>query len=184
MSTLFTESPFWLVIAGILLTGVLVVLYRELHNQRLLPWLALSVGLVVVPVLTDWIVETTRETLQRRVFEMAGAVRRNDVDGLLRFVDKDATDVINQINGEIPRYRFSVCSVTSEPRVDVEPGNPRRAKVQFRVLVSADDLAIQTQTLPGVRDVHMEFALNETGQWKLVAFAHYGIPEIQGILGR
>jgi hypothetical protein len=150
----------------------------------LVPWLAIPIALIVVPLVIDMLVETERERIDRTIHLMAGSVRQNDIDGLLRYIDPDSKNLVEWVKREFSRYRIRMCNITGSPSISFFPHEPDRALAEFRVLVSAEIIGLSDQPPPGVRAVRLEFKKDDKGQWKTTLFEHYLIPELRDFLAR
>ncbi len=95
------EEPFWLAIT---LLPVLFVLWGIWNRTRTTSAArALLAGLIAAPLLfvTQWLVVTDREKLERTTKQLSQAVERSDIDGVIKLIDPDV-----KFDGTYDREQF------------------------------------------------------------------------------
>ena len=176
--TWFTEAPLFPVLIGLVLSGALAIAWSRTRDRRLLPWLIVAGLLTLLPLVTSMLVVTDREGLERQIRQMANCVRRNDVDGFLRYIDPQARSTFQRIEREMPTYEFSHCSVTAFHQVDISGDE---AVARFTVFVNVNAPSHGHQGI-APRGVKLEFRRAESGRWLVTGFSHYSVQAVQRFL--
>jgi len=170
MMEMFTGNPFFLVATGGLLTAILMVMYFQTYDARLRPFLIAALGLTLLPILTDVLVTTDRESIRSSVNRLARSVRLNDLEGTLEFAHPASDSVYNKIKNEMPNYKFSYCSVAGFHYIHVDEST-RDAIVKFTVFVNVD-AKLGPQGI-GNRGITLNMREDGPGQWKILDYQHY-----------
>ena len=166
----FTESPFILILIGLIATLTLTVLFVRTREKRLLPFIIGGVLLVLIPLVTDALVVTDREALKLSIQRLARSIQSNDVSRTLQFSHPDAPNVYASIKKEMPNYEFTWCVVTGFKKIEVAESG-RSATVIFVVTVNVE--AKRGPTGFGNREVMLEMAKDPNDEWKIMSYRHY-----------
>ncbi len=173
MARMITESPLFLVTVGFVVTSLLLFLWFQSNNKRLLPFIIGSALMTILPIITAMLIETKNERIRKNVFQMANCVRQNDLAGLLGFVDPEAGDVMMQIEREMPTYEFSACNVSGFQSIEFDPDNPDQVTIQFNVFVNVNAPRFNNHNGPAFRSVELKFHKQANDAWKVNGFRHF-----------
>jgi hypothetical protein len=128
--------PIWMG-GAVAFTMALVVYLQTRGNTALLSMVAV-VALVATLLVTERIIETPREAVERTLYELAATVEANDVAGALRFVAPSATGQIRKdIETLMPLVKIERARVIGAPRIITDDSS--NATVECRGLVIATD---------------------------------------------
>jgi hypothetical protein len=184
MSSVLYESPMMLVLGLLLAAGLVLFIWTQVRVRQLLTLAIVLAVLAVVPLILDALVETERESVFLRLHEIAYQVRRNDLDGFLRYIDPSAHSVRERVLREFPDYRFKMCNILGVHEFTTNPNISGEATIKFRVAVVVDDLRIEgDEDIPVyLRDVKMSFRKDASDKWMVTAFDHYPIQQLQQLI--
>jgi hypothetical protein len=130
--------PIWMG-GAVAFTMALVVYLQTRGNAALLSMVAI-VGLVATLLVTERLIETPREALERTLYELAATVEANDVPGALRFLSQGATGRIRKdIETLMPRLKIERARVIGNPRIEITDVDSSTATVECRGLIIATD---------------------------------------------
>jgi ketosteroid isomerase-like protein len=163
-------NPFFLVAASGCLTAILVLMYFQMIDTRLVPFMAAGMALTIMPLLLDVAITTDREAIRRTVQRLARSVRQNDLPATLKFAHPAAPDVYDRMEREMPNYDFSLCTISGFRKIEVAEGGDD-AEVTFRVFVN-----VQAKRGPqgtGTREVVLNLRKTSQGDWKIMNYRHY-----------
>jgi hypothetical protein len=129
--------PIWA--AGAVLLTMALIVYLQLRTTE--SFLAMVVILAVVGalLLTEHLMETPREAVERTLYELADTVEANDVPGALRFLASTAdTQIRRDVETLMPLVEIERARVIGSPKIEVEAGDdPDSATVTCRGIVIA-----------------------------------------------
>lgn len=166
----FTESPFILIVIGLIATLTLSVFFVQTKEKRLIPFIIGGVLLTLIPMITDALVVTDREALKLSVQRLARSIQSNDVSKTLQFSHPDAPHVYESIEKEMPNYKFTWCVVSRFKKIEIAESG-RSANVTFIVTVNVE--AKRGPTGFGNREVMLEMAKDINDEWKIMHYRHY-----------
>lgn len=167
---LISENPFILVVIAGLVTVIMVFMYFQMKDNRLLPCIAVGLLLTILPLVVDATVVTDREAIRATVQRLARSVQQNDVAAALDYAHPDSPGVYNEIKKEMPIYDFTWCTVTGFSNIDVNESGTE-ARVTFRVWVN-----VKAKRGPegiGDREVVLEMRKDSNDDWKIMDYHHY-----------
>jgi hypothetical protein len=175
MINLFLEQPLAVVILGVVL-GLGVGLAWTSTGRR--EWL-FALGAVAVLTIAGLIVEravvTDKEAITATLNEIARDVKSNNVRALLKHIASKATEVQQQAETEMPRYKFDECRVTRVHNIDIDVSSePRSAIVEFNV-IAAGSFSEGGFVLSGeqiYRWVKLQMVRESDGRWKVQSYEH------------
>ena len=167
------EDCTWPVMWGLFTVAVLGFIW--FLSQRLFFLLAAIVvaGLIVATVLLEMKVVTDKEYVVNAVYQMADAVRNNDPEGIVRFVDVENQVFQNRVRQEMGQYDFRGCQVNGFSLVEVDEADaePRIARVAFSVWASGT-LRGRLETFESAMvAVELEF-VKKRGRWFVQAYGY------------
>jgi hypothetical protein len=129
--------PIWMG-GAVAFTMALVVYLQTRGNTALLSMVAI-VALVATLLVTERLIETPSEAVERTLYELAATVEANDVAGALRFLAPSAQGRIRKdIETRMPLVKIERARVIGAPHIQVE-ADSSKATVQCRGLVIATD---------------------------------------------
>lgn len=167
------EDCTWPVMWGLLLIALMGFTWF-LSRQSLFLVAALAVaGMLIAVVGLEMRVVTDKEYVVDAVYTMAEAVRANDPEGIVQFIDPENTIFEQRVRQEMNRYDFRSCQVNGFSRIDVdEPGhNPRLARVSFSVWATGTIKGRLDTFQSAIVAVELEFAKNN-GRWTVQAYGY------------
>ncbi len=129
--------PIWAV--GAVLVTMALIVYLQLRTTE--SFLAILVILAIVGVLlvTEYLIETPREAVERTLYELADTVEANDVPGALRFLASTApTQIRRDVETLMPLVEVERARIIGSPKIEVEAGDePDSATVTSRGIIVA-----------------------------------------------
>ncbi|HEY3393734.1 MAG TPA: hypothetical protein VGK58_13570 [Lacipirellulaceae bacterium] len=129
--------PIWA--AGAVAVTLALIVYLQTRTTE--SFLAIVVILAIAGVLlvTERLIETPREAVERTLYELADTVENNDVPGALRFLASTAdTQIRTDIETLMPLVKIDRANVVGAPQIEVEPGDaPDSATVICRGIIVA-----------------------------------------------
>jgi hypothetical protein len=131
--------PIWMG-GAVAITMALVVYLQTRSNTALLSMIAV-VALVGTLLVTERLIETPREAVERTLYELAATVEANDVPGALRFLaPSTAGQIRKDIETLMPLVRIERARVMGTPHIAIEgAADSLKASVQCRGLIIATD---------------------------------------------
>ena len=176
------QNAIWLVLACVVAAAILAGGWLQTGRRVLVLAAALPILLALALLIVQQLVVTDREQVEATLHEIAGHVRRNDLDAVLRHVDPQSPRVADQARSEFPRYEFDEVTIKRNLEVTVDRRQqPPKAVAEFNVtvLVSEKAGAFQKQRVP--RFAVVTFLLRD-GKWRVSDYRHF--PPTQGMLRR
>jgi hypothetical protein len=129
--------PIWA--AGAVAATLALIVY--LQTRTTASFLAILVILATAGLLlvTERLIETPREAVERTLYELADTVEANDVQGALRFLASTAdTQIRRDVETLMPLVEIERANIVGAPIIEVEPGdNPDSATVTCRGFIVA-----------------------------------------------
>jgi len=167
------EDCTWPVLWGVLLISLFG--FAWLFSRQILALIAAVavVGLVALTVYLELTVVTDKEYVVEAVYKMAAAVRNNDPQGIVQFVDVENKVFAHRIKQEMDRYDFRNCQVSGFSSIEVGDAGtePRLARVQFSVWVMANYKDRLDSLQSAMVTVELEFA-KKNGSWVVQAYGY------------
>jgi hypothetical protein len=129
--------PIWMG-GAVALTMALVVYLQTRTNTALLAIVTIA-ALVATLLITERLIETPREALERTLYELAETVEANDVPGALGFLSPTADGQIrSDVETLMPLVRIERARILGAPEIEVSDGpNPSPATVKCRGIIIA-----------------------------------------------
>jgi hypothetical protein len=129
--------PIWA--AGAVAVTLALIVY--LQTRTTASFLSIIVMLAIAGLLlvTERLIETPREAVERTLYELADTVEANDVPGALRFLASTADSQIRRdVENLMPLVEIERANITGAPTIEVEAGDePDSATVTCRGLIVA-----------------------------------------------
>jgi hypothetical protein len=153
--------------------AVTAVLWWKLRRGWLITTMVAVVVLAVGLIVFEQLSVTDNEQLRWQVRQMARAVQRNDVEGLLGHIHPRSVAYATA-RTEMPQYTFRRCHVTGVRRVAIEAdSDPPRAQVEFIVYVSVDATRSPYNYDGHVyRKVMLDMEKQADGRWLMTHYFH------------
>ncbi len=171
MSEFLFESPVTLGVTGAaLVLAAAIVWIKGGSAAALYATLALFL-LTILLLILNVRIETDREQVQSVIGNVAAAVERNDLDGVLKYVHSSRSPALNRARGELPNYKFTEARITGIKKIEVTPEtNPPSAIAEFNVAVS---LTAHSQPYDGIRRFVRCHFLRDGDRWFVSDYEHF-----------
>ena len=138
MSWLF-DRPVYVAILGLLLCVPIAVAWVMSGRKEVLYVLAAAFALFVGLLVAERLIVTDREAIEAAVQQIARDVEANNHAAVEKHVYSGAPQLLQKVRGELPRYNFTECRITSQPNIEVDAkAEPRSAKVTFLAAAAGD----------------------------------------------
>jgi hypothetical protein len=125
--------PIWA--AGAVAFTMALVAYLQTRSSTALLAIVTVIGLVAVLLVSERLIETPREAVERTLYELAETVEANDVAGALGFVAPSANSQIRKdIERLMPLVNIERARVMGTPKIEFEAN---RAFVKCRGIIIA-----------------------------------------------
>lgn len=126
------------VVGAVALTAALVIFFQT-RSSGALAATAVVVALTAVLLVTEYLLETPREAVERTLYQLAATVEANDLPGALSYVAPSADPAVRaQIEREMPQVNIERARVRGTPKIEVASGSdPATATVECRGLIIA-----------------------------------------------
>ena len=171
MPDFFSESPLNSILIGLLAMFVFGALWIVKQRGIFLGLAIASVAMTIGMVALERVIVTDNEQLNNHLTEMVVAVRSNDVDGLIRHVHTDQTELIHDIRNKMKQIEVSACTITSrEKPVYEQVGGNTRARLTFVAFGSASESRGDHLGGSGFQGVVLYFEKDATAKWGVVAY--------------
>ena len=126
------ENPLGIGIFGAVITGLLVVVAKQLGDRRAIHAAFATAVVTLVLCIVSMNIETEQEKLTRTIYEVAAAVRANDHNRALSYMHPNATPATQRAKSEISRFKFNEAKVTSIKSVLINDSTkPPTATTEF-----------------------------------------------------
>jgi hypothetical protein len=154
--------PIW--IFGVVLVFLAWVTYLNLRTTRSLLLIPGAVALVAALLLAEWLIETPREAVQRRLYEMADVIEADDLPGTLTYISGSSGEVRAEAETLMPQVEVETANVIEVPTIEVNmTAIPPRATLLVHAFVNVTER--RNGMKEGVMDwLRVTFVL-EDGQW-------------------
>jgi hypothetical protein len=129
--------PIWA--AGAVAATLALIVYLQTRTSA--SFLAILVILATAGLLlvTERLIETPREAVERTLYELADTVEANDVQGALRYLASTAdTQIRRDVETLMPLVEIERANIVGAPMIEIEPGDePDSATVTCRGFIVA-----------------------------------------------
>lgn len=159
--------PIW--IFGVVLVFLAWVTYLNLRTTKSLLLIPGAVALVAALLLAEWLIETPREAVLRRLYEMADVIEADDLPGTLTYISKSSGEVRAEAETLMPVVEVETANVVEVPGIEVDmAANPPRADLLVHAFVNV------TRRRDGMKQGIMDFLrvhfVLEDGQWVVQSY--------------
>jgi hypothetical protein len=129
--------PIWM--GGAVALTLALVVYLQTRTNKALFGMGLVAAITGALLAAEWLLETPREAVERRLYELAAAVEANDVPATLAFLAPSADVRIREDVEELmPLVHVERARIIGTPQIDVPEGaRPTTATVECRGIVIA-----------------------------------------------
>jgi hypothetical protein len=110
--------PIWMG-GAVALTMAFIVYWQTGANGALLGILGVIVATAAL-LLTEWLIETPREAVERTLYELADAVEANDVEGALRFIAPGASQIRKDVETLMPLVKIDTANIVGNPLIEID----------------------------------------------------------------
>jgi hypothetical protein len=143
-------------VGGVVALTMAFVVYFHTRSPNALAAIVAVFVITAALLISEHLLETPREAVERTLYELAAAVEANDVPGALSFLAPSAApDIRNEIQQQMPLVKIERARVIGSPKIEVGSG-AKTAMVQCRGLIVA--VIKQNGTKGGAEDeVTLEF---------------------------
>jgi hypothetical protein len=131
--------PIWM--GGAVAFTMALVVYLQTRGNTALLSMGAVVAIAATLLVTERMIETPAEAVERTLYELAATVEANDVHGALRFLAPSATGRIRKdIETLMPLLKIERARVLGTPHIQIDAGaDSQAATVECRGLVIATD---------------------------------------------
>ena len=149
--------PIW--VAGAVAFTMALVVYLQTRTGKALLGIGVVLAVTGLLLVTERLIETPREAVERTLYELAATVEANDVAGTLAFIAPNAA-MRREVEELMPLVNIERARVLGTPQIDV---SSNRAVVQCRGFILAT--VKQTAMKGGAEDdVTLSF-VQRGGRW-------------------
>ncbi len=149
MSELLFESPVMLGVTGAVLTLVAVITWIKGGFKAAL---YIAAALMLLTILLVWMnlqVRTDREQVQGVMSDVAAAVKRNDLDGVLKYLHTSQSAALTRARAQLPTYKFTEARITGIKKIEINADTtPPSAIAEFNISVSVTGNAQSLERVP------------------------------------
>lgn len=167
MTYWLTEDSFIPMLTGIFAAVTLLLMAWSARNKTVM-----GVGLLVAVVTagivtTEMMIVTDRETVTDLVYELAGHVRKNDVDAIVGHLSPQVPEIENRMRGQMGQYRVEGCSIVG---VNDFSSDGENAQIDF---VAWGQGSKRRGGLAGAANprVILKLKKQQDGSWKIVGYS-------------
>ncbi len=170
-----TENAFHPMMIG-LLSAISFGIAWYFYGKRVLLFITLLIiALTIGIVVTEQMIVTDREQLTSDIFDVAEALERDDVDGVLAFISESNPALRQEVKDRMPLIEFEFVGISSlkEPEIDLE-SKPPVAKLKFVTRVDANamrDPRFSAQG-SGVSSVTLNYQKDNDGNWRITNYGY------------
>ena len=171
MSEFLFEDPVTLGVTGMAFTLVAAITWiKGGYSAALYSALAFFL-LTIVLLILNLQVTTHREEVQDVISQVAAAVKRNDLEGVLKYVHASRSAALNRAKAELPNYHFSEARITGIKQIEINSEtNPPSAIAEFNVAV---DVTAHNQPFTGIRRFVRCYFLRTGDKWLVSDYEHF-----------
>ena len=171
MSEFLFENPITIAVTGAALTVVAAITWiKGGYAAALYSALALFL-LTILLVVMNLQIQTDREKVEGVMSQVASAVQRNDLPGVLQHVHTSRSSGRDRAKSELPSYKFSEARITGIKKIEVNSDtNPPSAIAEFNVSVS---LTARSQPFNHIPRFVRCYFLREGDRWLVTDYEHF-----------
>jgi hypothetical protein len=126
--------PIWM--GGAVLLVLALVVYWQTRTNAVLVAMCVIALVMAALLLTEHLIETPREAVERTLYELADAVEGNDVPAALSFIAPGASRIRSDVERAMPQAIIDKANVIGEPQSTVDmTDQPPTASVKCRGFV-------------------------------------------------
>jgi len=116
------------------------VTYLNLRTTKSLLLIPGAVALVAALLLVEWLIETPREAVLRRLYEMADAIEADDVPTTLTYISTSAGEIRAECEELMPLVEVETANVVEVPSVEVDmAAQPPRTTVLVHAFIKVTE---------------------------------------------
>ena len=168
---IFFQNPVYVVLGGFLLLVIIFYFW----TQTRFSWLLYVMGTVLLAaiglIVLERLIVTDEEAIKQTLAELSGNVERNDIEGSLAFFSPSMIDVQTRARNEMPSYHFQSCRITQYKEI-ADIGSSDQKLVTFNVYVDVTAPSFHNFKGKTLREVTLTLERDESGEWKIVDYAH------------
>jgi ketosteroid isomerase-like protein len=138
MST-FVENPIFWIAVTVLLEAILAVMLVKTGRGALVGAMIGVLVLGAAGLLLERVVVTEREEVEAAFEEIAAALERNDVPGVMACLASDASQLRTEASSRMPRVEISDARIRDLKVSFNRRANPPTARADFKAIVEARD---------------------------------------------
>jgi hypothetical protein len=129
--------PIWA--AGAVAVTLALIVYLQTRTTASLMAIIVIIAIAGALLLTEHLIETPREAVERALYELADTVEANDVEGALRFLASTAdTQIRRDVENLMPLVEIERANIMGSPTIEVEASDePDSATVTCRAVIIA-----------------------------------------------
>lgn len=166
----FTENSFIPLVTGIALVFVSIAMAVGTGERVMYRAAAVIFFLTLAIVVTEQLIVTEKEEVTEEVYQLAFHVRQNRMNEVLRKIHPDATDLISEVNSQMPRLEFDTCRILKITGFRARTENDDEAVVEFTSALRAS--IDGSGKMPGLRRVKLGLRKDEHGEWLVTRLQH------------
>lgn len=163
------ESPLYLGGLGLVVTILTAYGWLQTGNPIALRSAVALFLVTIALVALNVFVVTDREAVRQYLLDTAAELQRNEVAKVTTRIHPDATQMVLDLQAQLPTIRFETVRIKSFHAFDFTPArNPSSVSVRMNAVVEGERLG-QQGTVPRWVRVTLE---KYQGQWKIVDYDH------------
>jgi hypothetical protein len=171
--TFFTENELGIAVIGGLAITLTLVFFMTRRSGESLGAFAAAVGATIGLLAIEWFVQTDREQVAAAVHGIYAAIDRNDVDGVLAYVDPNAKSIRSDVQALMPMVKVESAGSGRNVEVNLnESASPMTATSTSRAFLNGTHVQ-SGHPVPYVNQrVDLEW-LKDGDQWLLTGYTAY-----------
>lgn len=135
----FLESPWPILLIGVIVEAVLGLMLLKTQQGRLLLAMIAVAGIVAGGLVVERLVVTEREEVEQTLYDAVAAVKRGNVDGLLGCISPSATMARGQARFVMQRYEVEDAWIRELEITVNRLTSPPSAKAKFMAIGKGRD---------------------------------------------
>ncbi len=113
--------PIW--VGGAVALTMALVVYLQTRTNKALLAVGIVVGITAALLVAEWLLETPREAVERRLYALAAAVEANDVAATLTYLAPTADPRLrSDVETLMPLAKIERARIIGTPRIEVQAG--------------------------------------------------------------
>ncbi len=159
--------PIWML--GAIALTMAAIVYFQTRSRGAFYGVVGAIAATTLLLLVNRLVETPREAVERRLYEIAATVEANDVPGTLRFLAPSvSTEVRSDVETLMPQVRIERARVIGTPQTELN-ATQDAATIQCRGIILA---VRRSDGMKGGDDDRLELHwVLRDGEWLLESYA-------------